>query len=54
MRPDRVTATSALGPTATVEQVFGDRAGFARRIIATGAMEECGRQSQYVNLSFLC
>ena len=52
MRPDRVTATSALGPTATVEQVFGDRAGFARWIIATGAMEECGRQSQYVNLSF--
>ena len=43
---------AATQPTATVEEVFGDRAAFARRIIATGAMDECGRMTQYVNLSF--
>jgi hypothetical protein len=39
-------------PSATVAEVFGDRAEFADRIIRTGDMEECGRKSQYVNLSF--
>ena len=43
--------SAALEPSATVEEVFEDRAEFAERIIRTGGMEECGRKSQYVNLS---
>lgn len=39
-------------PSASIEEVFGDRAEFANRIIKLGAMKECGRLSQYVNLSF--
>lgn len=39
-------------PSASVEEVFGDRAEFAYRIIKIGAMEESPRLSQYVNLSF--
>ena len=43
--------SAALEPSATVEEVFDERAAFAERIIKTGGMEECGRKSQYVNLS---
>lgn len=39
-------------PSASVKEVFGNRAEFANRIIKIGGMEECGRASQYVNLSF--
>lgn len=39
-------------PSATVEEVFGERSDFANRIIKNGAMEECGKLSQYINLSF--
>ena len=39
-------------PSASVEEVFRDRADFANRIIRMGGMEECGRALQYVNLSF--
>jgi hypothetical protein len=37
---------AATEPSATVEEVFGDRAAFADRIVRTGGMEECGRKSQ--------
>jgi hypothetical protein len=37
-------------PSATVEEIFEDRADFANRIINSGAMKECGRASQYLNL----
>jgi hypothetical protein len=43
--------TAATQPSATVEEVFEDRAEFAERIIRTGGMEECGRKLRYVNLS---
>ena len=43
--------TAATQPSATVEEVFADRAEFAERIIRTGGMEECGRKLRYVNLS---
>jgi len=39
-------------PSDTVEGIFGERAAFARRIIETGGMEELGRKSGYVNLSW--
>lgn len=35
----------------SVEDVFGGRAKFARRIIEISAMDECGRRSRYVNLN---
>ena len=38
--------------SASIEEVFGNRAEFANRIVKIGAMEECGKLSQYVNLSF--
>jgi hypothetical protein len=51
LHPGRGWSTSDTH-SASVEQVFGDRSDFANRIIKIGAMEECGRSSQYVNLSF--
>ena len=39
-------------PSSTVADIFGNRAEFANRIIKIRDMEECGRASQYVNLSF--
>ena len=42
---------AATEPSATIEEVFGDRAAFADRIVQIVSMEECGRKSQYVNLS---
>ena len=38
--------------TATIEEVFGESAAFAHRIIRLSPMKEVGRQSKYVNLSF--
>lgn len=38
-------------PSASVEEIFGDRSEFANRIIKIGAMQECAKLSQYVNLS---
>lgn len=43
---------SAGQPTASVAEVFGNRAEFANRIIKIAGMQECGRASRYVNLSF--
>lgn len=43
---------AAWQPSATIEDVFGDRADFANRIVRIGGFEERGRKSQYVNLSF--
>jgi len=40
----------ASAPSASVEEVFGDRADFASRIIRTGGVEVAGRASKYVNL----
>ena len=42
---------AAWQPSATIEDVFGDRAAFANRIVRIGGFEERGRKSQYVNLS---
>ena len=42
---------AAWQPSATIEEVFGDRAAFADRIVRIGGFEERGRKSQYVNLS---
>lgn len=49
--PYRHGAWGSSEPSATVEEVFKDRADFANRIIKAGEMEEAGRASQYVNLS---
>jgi hypothetical protein len=38
-------------PSASVEEVFGESADFANRIIRVGVVEESGRASGYVNLS---
>ncbi len=43
---------AAWQPSATIEEVFGDRAAFANRIVRIGGFEERGRKSQYVNLSY--
>ena len=51
-KPNNRGGDPPVAPSATVEEVFGERSGFANRIIKIGAMNECGRQSQYVNLSF--
>ena len=39
-------------PSASVDEIFEDRADFANRIIKIGEMNELGRLSQYVNLSY--
>jgi hypothetical protein len=39
-------------PSASVDEIFEDRADFANRIIKIGEMDELGRLSQYVNLSY--